>query len=213
MTDSAAREASWSTPAFDLTAGELCLDFANTLNSGVALAGEDKLRSYSDLLAWGVQASAVSSACADRLQEQADHAPDKAAKVLGEAQRVRESIYRLFAAASAGRPSRSKDLPVLNPALRKALPHVRIRACEDGYEWGWSDADVLDRVLWPIVGSAAQLLTGNSRDLVGECQARDCTWLFMDTSRNKRRRWCDMKSCGNREKARRHYEKRSRQSD
>ncbi len=208
MKDSpAASEHSWEMPVFEFSGGEPCLDFANTINSRSGLAGADKLSGYRDLLAWGVQAGILSANAADELEELAECSPEKAAKVFSSALRIREVIYRLFSAAAAGRPSSPADLDILNPALKKALPHARVVASEHDCQWGWCDDLVLDRVLWPVVGSAGQLLTGPARDHVGECGGRDCTWLFLDTSRNRKRRWCDMKSCGNREKARRHYER------
>ena len=65
----------------------------------------------------------------------------------------------------------------------------------------------LDTVLWPIAKSAADLLTSDRLACVRECAAQNCGWLFMDNSPNQRRRWCNMKICGNRAKARRHYER------
>jgi predicted RNA-binding Zn ribbon-like protein len=67
----------------------------------------------------------------------------------------------------------------------------------------------LHRLLWPIAESAAELLTSQEVSSIRLCEAPDCDWLFLDNSRNRSRRWCDMKICGNREKARRHY-RRSR---
>lgn len=58
---------------------------------------------------------------------------------------------------------------------------------------------------WPIVYSAAKLLASSGLDRVRQCAGDDCGWLFLDTSRNHSRRWCDMADCGNRAKARRHY--------
>src|SRR3989442_8269959 len=63
-------------------------------------------------------------------------------------------------------------------------------------------------LIWPIARSAADLLTSDEqRQLVRECGAPDCLWLFLDTTKNRSRQWCSMQSCGNREKARRHYQR------
>jgi len=40
------------------------------------------------------------------------------------------------------------------------------------------------------------------------CPGHDCGWLFLDETRNGRRRWCLMETCGNRAKARRNYARR-----
>ena len=57
----------------------------------------------------------------------------------------------------------------------------------------------------PIVLAAAELLTSPQRLKIRACAAEDCGWLFLDTSRSGRRRWCTMESCGNRAKARRFH--------
>ncbi len=66
----------------------------------------------------------------------------------------------------------------------------------------------LDTVLWSVARSSAELLISEDLMRVKECPENDgCGWLFVDTSRNHKRRWCDMEGCGNRAKARRHYER------
>ncbi len=62
-------------------------------------------------------------------------------------------------------------------------------------------ADLLAPVLW----SAADLLAGAHKTRIRECANAECLWLFLDESKGGTRRWCDMASCGNRAKARRHY--------
>jgi predicted RNA-binding Zn ribbon-like protein len=59
-----------------------------------------------------------------------------------------------------------------------------------------------------VVKSAGDLLISGELDNVRVCSAPDCQWLFLDTSKNHSRRWCDMKGCGNRAKVRRHYERK-----
>jgi predicted RNA-binding Zn ribbon-like protein len=83
-----------------------------------------------------------------------------------------------------------------------------IVSTEEGLAWDWACAeDALDRVLWPVVHDAAGLLTSQELKRVKKCADERCGWLFFDTSRNHSRRWCSMESCGNRAKARRHYER------
>lgn len=84
------------------------------------------------------------------------------------------------------------------------MPHLGLVASPAGYRWAWHDADSLESVLWPIIGSAADLLTSPELEKVKLCAADDCGWLFIDGSRNRSRRWCDMSDCGNRAKARRY---------
>jgi len=62
--------------------------------------------------------------------------------------------------------------------------------------------------LWPLSRSAAELLTSADLAFIRECQGEDCGWLFLDTSRNRTRRWCDMRDCGNLAKVRRFRRRR-----
>jgi predicted RNA-binding Zn ribbon-like protein len=85
---------------------------------------------------------------------------------------------------------------------------VRVIRNESGFTWGWDkQSDALDRMLWPVARSAADLLTSDHLNRVHQCGGKDCTWLFVDTSRNHSRQWCDMGDCGNRAKARRFYQR------
>jgi predicted RNA-binding Zn ribbon-like protein len=98
---------------------------------------------------------------------------------------------------------------LVNAGLSQSLGQARLHAGPTGFTWGWADnPGALDRLLWPVMQSAAELLTSDLVARVGECQDdRGCGWLFIDTSRNRSRRWCSMGGCGNRAKAHRHYQR------
>src|SRR5256712_7708540 len=101
-------------------------------------------------------------------------------------------------------------LEVLNRALAEALAHRRVVQAGREFSLGWDDTDDLRRMLWPVALSAVELLAGDHAAPVKLCGMREatgCSWLFVDDSRNGSRRWCSMKDCGNRAKARRHYRK------
>ena len=101
------------------------------------------------------------------------------------------------------------DLAALNAALARAASRLRMVARPDRFEWAWAaDSEALDRVLWPVVRSAADLLVSEEAAQVRRCAGDTCDWLLLDTSRNHTRRWCDMRDCGNRAKARRYYARR-----
>ena len=101
------------------------------------------------------------------------------------------------------------DLSALNAALREASARLEVAPSAGGFEWTWVlDEDELDRVLWPIVGSAANLLTSAELGRVRQCARRGCDWLFVDLSKNQSRRWCSMELCGSRVKSRRYYRRR-----
>ena len=65
----------------------------------------------------------------------------------------------------------------------------------------------LESVLWAVTRAAVDLLLSEELEHLRICDSDACAWLFLDRTKNHRRRWCDMKICGNRVKAKRHYEK------
>jgi predicted RNA-binding Zn ribbon-like protein len=187
-----------------LVGGRLCLDFANTVGWHASDHPSERLRSYADLVAWSQQAGIVTDHEAQRLMEEAVHRPEAAAAVLDQAITLREGIYRIFSAVAGGRQLAADDLALLNAALTEALGHLRVVPSADGFKWAWaSEQGALDRMLWPVVRSAAELLTEGELSRVRECAGDVCGWLFVDTSRNRSRRWCDMQDCGNVAKVRR----------
>ncbi len=186
----------------------MCLDFANTLGSSGA--STDHLNEYGDLLAFAAQSGLLTPAEAERMRAQGDHEPVAAAGVVRRAKRVRAAVRAIFSKIAAGKQPLEADLATLNSELAATLSHARVVPTIDGegYRWGWVGRNI-DAPLWPITRSAADLLTSDDeRALVRECGADDCAWLFMDTTRNRSRQWCSMQGCGNREKARRHYQRR-----
>ncbi len=190
-------------PVFELTGGALCLDFANTISGHRQRSPRERLQTYGDLIAWAEQTGILGAADARRLRTEGTRRPGDAAAVLARARTLREAIYGL-ATALPDSPA-DADLAALNGELASAMRHARLESGADRLEWAWEKAPTaLDRVLWPVARSAADLFTSDEPVLVRECASETCTWLFRDTSKNHSRKWCDMRDCGNRAKVRRH---------
>lgn len=195
---------------WDFDAGLLPLDFANTAEWHSSPQPTEKLNTYEDLVAWSWAAGIMTRAEAKGLLAEAEGNPQAAAAALAQAIRLREVIYRVFHSVAASQEPDPEDLVSLNATLADALSRVKIEASPQGFSWGWSDGEPrLVRMLWPILQAAADLITSERLDRIGECaDDRGCGYLFHDTSRKGNRRWCSMESCGNRAKARRHYARR-----
>jgi predicted RNA-binding Zn ribbon-like protein len=206
-------EAAATPKGFEFNSGRLCLDFANTVRARPLSDRIESIRGYGDLLAWARQSTILTPGEASVLGQKASQHPRTAAGALAEALRLREAIYGLFSALAARLPAPQTDLRTLNRAIGRAMSRAGVvRGSGDRFEWSWPDsAPGLDRVAWWVARSAAELLTASDLTSVRECAGYDCGWLFMDNTKNRTRRWCDMSTCGNRAKGRRHYE-RSRAS-
>ncbi len=189
-----------------LLGGALCLDFANTANWHKSDQPVELLKSYEDLIEWSTHADVLSQRDAEALRDEAERHPGKAESVRKRAVELREAIYRIFAAIAEDVRPDVDDLELLNSSLGPAMAHARIVAAQDGYTWDWaSEQVVLDRMLWPVARSAAELLSSAQLSRARQCADEKCGWLFLDMSRNRSRRWCSMEDCGNRNKARSYY--------
>lgn len=183
--------------------GVTCLDFVNTVDPRHDDQRDDCLRSYPQLLRWAEEARLLTAEECARLKVRSQEEPDLADAVHLRALELREALYRLFTA----QPARG-DLARLTDEAHRAWGTAELARTAGGWAWLWDAPTELDRALWPVARSAAELLTSARLGRVRECEGPSgCGWLFLDTSKNGRRRWCDMRVCGNRAKARRHRER------
>jgi predicted RNA-binding Zn ribbon-like protein len=193
---------------FEFIGGQMCLDFANTLGGLRGGVTRECLSGYDDLVAWSQQADSITEDKATSLLLEAEQHPSEAVAVIESAHTLREAIYRIFAAIATGIQPAEADLAILNAELGKAISGGRIIPVADGFGWEWSsDQHTLDQMFGPIARSAAELLTSPERSLVRECTSATCSWLFVDHTKNHRRRWCTMTGCGNVAKVRRHRQR------
>lgn len=183
----------------DLNGGDVTLDFANTAGGRDYGTFQERLRAYGDLVTWAERVGIVGEDRGRRLRAAAARVPADADAVLARARALREALFRLF----SERPTEAGDLDLVADEAGRAAGEQRLVATSDGYEHAWPESDRLEQILWPVALSAVDLLTSQDRSRVKECAAEDCNWLFIDVSRNRSRRWCDMRICGNRAKARR----------
>jgi len=194
---------------FTFNAGRLCLDFVNTVRFRPVSDRLELINTYDELLAWARQATIVTPGEAAVLAAAARMRARSAVDALAQARALRESTYAIFSSRAAGLPAAKADLRTLNRAVGRAMAHGGLIPAGSRFEWGWPDTTPkLDRVSWWVARSAAELLTSPDLAFVRECAGYDCGRLFMDTTKNRSRRWCDMRTCGNRAKSRRHHERR-----
>lgn len=194
--------------ALRVVGGDLALDFANTVDGGPGGGtGFDRLRGYGDLVAWGLRVGFVSEDGADVLIREARRRPEEAEAVYGRALELRGAIYGIFRAVADRERPASDGVEVLRRAESEGLSRAELVRGEDGFRWGWTDGGDLAGVVWPVAHAAAGLLTSNRLARLKRCAG--CRWLFVDTSKNRGRRWCTMEDCGTQEKVRRYVAKRA----
>jgi len=193
-----------------LLGGDLCLDFANTVEFRDTPRAQDWLESYGELLAWAAHAGVLERATARRLGAVAAKHPAAARAALKRAVAFREALYGIASALAGGRPVPEAALAVIKRQLFGRPGQTRLVAAGRRLARRWAGKpDALDQVIWPIAWAAHDLLTGAAAAQLRVCANDECHWLFLDKSRNHSRRWCAMEICGNLVKARRHRRRKS----
>jgi predicted RNA-binding Zn ribbon-like protein len=190
---------------------DLCLGYANTLSWRGSDEPAESLKSLGDLLAWLDRSVHASPSATREIASWARRHDKAAAKLFAEAVAMREVLFRVFQAAAAGAPIVMQDFAALSDAIARAPARSRLARSGGGYGWRLEPIEpAAPALLAPVLWSAADLLIAGERERVRQCANAKCLWLFLDRSKTGTRRWCDMASCGNRAKARRHYLKKSR---
>jgi predicted RNA-binding Zn ribbon-like protein len=178
-------------------------DFLNTLDHDDGFVREH-LATLDDALAWFVDRGVIHREGADRARSLVTDQPTAADRELARVRAVRQALREIAEAIATHRVPSAGAIDTVNRALR-ARQVIELVAAGDGCSVdhrhvGDPVDDALARLADPLVSE----LTAGHPERIRICASDTCEWVFYDTSRTGRRRWCDMATCGNRAKAARH---------
>jgi predicted RNA-binding Zn ribbon-like protein len=191
---------------FYILGNNLGLDLVNTviMDNGSRV---DLLNSIDDLVDWMVAAGLMDAAQAARSKRKWS-GTRIAAETFDQALQLRDSLRLIAEDLTHGRPVSKRSLRQLNDLLKRKSGYFEVVAVEGGYEKRFhSEIDDIGDLLVPVAESMADLLCFGDLSQVKKCENEACVLRFYDTSKNHRRRWCSMTSCGNRAKASAFYER------
>lgn len=198
---------------FRYVGGDASLDLVNTVDWTSNGLERDRLVGYAGLIRWAQGAHIVVPGDALALRIAAEEQPQQADAALEACWRVRWLFKRLFSSLMA-RTVDEYAFDEFNEVLTDSLRHLSVTVeggpAAQGHNatWSWRGlGERLESPLWPVVWSAAILLTASEAAQVRVCGGPDCGWLFVDRSRNGLRRWCEMATCGTAAKSRRRAER------
>ncbi len=131
-----------------------------------------------------------------------------AERTLRRVHRVRAAIRELLVATVEGRPPGGRQLADMNRALRFHYVTYLVPA-PDGVSLDHKhEGDPVEGALARLAESIARELTQGRPERLRVCENEECRWIYLDTSHSGRRKWCDMRTCGNRVKVARHRQRR-----
>ena len=188
---------------FKLHAGHPALELVNTLDLRFSANAKELIPAYSDLLRLTAQLRLLTADQARKLTRTID-AKD-AQRVLASTVELREALAAvLYGRIDGGKPP-AAQVETLEKHFHAAALHRRLLAGNSHLVWTWSGAEQQAEIpLWKLAQAASDLLVSSDAQRIKDCGDPTCRWLFLDLSKNHTRRWCDMKTCGNRMKARRY---------
>jgi len=193
---------------FRFRGGHPALDFINTASERNQEQLTERIGSYDDLLDWSSQAEILDDKRIKRLRAEASQRPRAARAALQRAREMREAAFRLFNALIEGKAPNNADLLLLNRRARKVATGGEVQWAKGQFVAPTPPSGApLDEPLDEVTRGIVDVLTGEAGTYVSRCCDCDCSWLFLDRSPARARRWCSMSDCGNRAKARRHYER------
>ncbi|HKX56063.1 MAG TPA: ABATE domain-containing protein [Xanthomonadales bacterium] len=193
-----------SLESLELVGGSPCLDFVNTVNSRHWME-HDFLSSYQGLIGWAGKAGILRSDAARQLTTHANLSISEADAAFRKALTLRDLLYQIFSLLARRVEPDAPALARFNALYAEAISAGKLARTEHGYAPAWDFTHSCEAILYPVLYSAGELLLSPAQRQIKECPG--CGWLFLDTSKNHTRRWCNMNTCGVRSKMKRYYVK------
>jgi len=196
---------------FKYVGGDPAVDLVNTVDWTARGLETDRLTSYDRLLEWATGAGVIDAAVAARLARRAASDPFAARAAVRDAAALRGVLERIFRALTSGGDVTRPVAELNDGMLRRAAGALALtRGDEGALALGWPS--LADSLVLPLVVTAwraAGLLASGDAARLRRCGGVDCGWYFVDRSRNGLRHWCEMETCGTREKSRRRAARRA----
>lgn len=197
----------------ELDGGILCLDFTNTVSNRGDATEKDYLANFDDLLYWAVKkVEIITEKTARLIDKKAQAESVKAQHFFKEAMVLRKLIHDIFLQVSNAEQVSAENMAEFNETMKMYNPHIQLQQNGDNFKetWDW-EPDSFFQITAPIIKTAYTLLLSDKLGRVRECCSNPCGWLFLDTSKNGKRRWCSMDTCGSNDKAIKYYYRQKEQ--
>ncbi len=191
-----------------LHGGNLCCNFINTVYAWRGVNLHEYLGDYNDFIAWCRKVNAGDSFTLNALQKKAAAHPKAAAMALNNIKNIRKLLYEFISLIAAKDYAGVKHmLPQINSLINKSATHIQFQLYDNNFMLNLkNDPGDLQSPLWIIFQSLHDLLVTEDISKIKECSR--CGWVFVDHTKNGKRRWCDPEECGTADKMQRYHAKR-----
>lgn len=190
-----------------LDGGCAVFDFTNTVNTRASSPAFEYLKTYADVLEWSERVALLSSERIALLSRLAASNETQGEIALAKTIRAREVLYRLFSKIAANVTPDPATVNEFNALLSECFGKIQLSiSSADATPNFYNESLSLDEPVRVIMKSAYDILTNEPFKRLKECP--NCGWLFVDRTKNGKRRWCDMEVCGSRDKAKRYYHRK-----
>jgi predicted RNA-binding Zn ribbon-like protein len=115
------------------------------------------------------------------------------------ARELRESIHAAATAAAIGAALPAAAVQVINARSVQGRA-AAVLTPEGERRWQLSSASRVEDALGVIAADAISIIAGERDGKLALCASPTCRAAFFDTSQSRTRKWCDMNTCGNRQK-------------
>ncbi len=176
--------------------GALCIDFINTVKDRVSNPMMDYLSDFADLLYWAKRLEIIDVRSYKELLQHATRHPNQASAFFKETIAFRELLYQVLHTTVKTGKATPALLDGYNRVLADYFSCKKIEQLNSELVSGWHfGKGSFKHILAGIVDDSYELLlSADLLEKVKECPK--CHWLFLDTTKNGKRRWCTMKTCG-----------------
>jgi predicted RNA-binding Zn ribbon-like protein len=186
--------------------GRMSLDFVNTVSWPGTGRGHDWLDRPTNVVVWAVAVGALTDEEAAAIAASIATDPARAERSLRRVHALRADLAEVLTPLAHRDRPKVAAIEQLNTLLARTASRRRVDPRD--LAWTWQPHRDLVDIADVLVHDAADIVTATEHARLGYCTG--CDWLFLDTSKNRSRRWCDMADCGSRDKASRYYRRHRR---
>jgi predicted RNA-binding Zn ribbon-like protein len=191
----------------DLVGGHVVVDLANTVTARNA-DPIDWLDGYARLLEWAELSGQFDRTALRELRRLSEAHPRDASRAFDRTRALREALHSVLSAIVGDHAAPAPALPYLEERWKEAVAHARARQSGGRVRLALEiEHSGLDYLNDELALRSLDLLEDLPAHRMRVCSGSACGWVFIDRSKGGRRRWCDMTTCGNAEKSRRHYQR------